>query len=668
VNRCGRLALATLLSIWPLAVWGATPPHDRWRLDIAPSITWQVAGAPLPHADFIEQGGRRAGQKVWYTIAADGTLHVERDVVWPSLRIFPNDTHGSLIHHYGADSEPKITVDGAALGSIKISEVRLDGTLAFRGKWRSLAIQRVTFPAVRVYATVERWTLTNEGKRPVGVAVTGPVCSAEQKGPYGSNVMAIGCDAPANTRLAAGASLTFYLQFTARQADTRPVLVDGCQEEQRRRAFVAQLDDSLRLETPDPVLDRAFTFAKWRVAEAMNDTRGGLMLGPGNLRYYAATWCNDNVEYAGPFFPFLGDDGGNQGSLNTYRQYMPYMKPDYRRIPCSIIAEGTSTWGPFDRGDAAMYAYGAARFALAYGNRAVAEELWKGIVWTLEYCRRRQLPAGVIASESDELEGRLPAGHANLTTSSLCYGGLRSAANLGRALGKDAQAKRYDCQADVLRRAIASYFGHTVEGFDTYRYYDGNNRLRSWICIPLCMGILDRKQGTLDALFSPRLWSDDGVASQSGDVVFWDRSTLYALRGAFQAGATARALDFLTRYSHRRLLGEHVPYAVEAYPEGGQGHLAAESGLYCRIFVEGLFGILPTGLDRFQCTPQLPDGWRTMALRRIKAFGSDFDIVVTRRGTRQQRVQVLLRGATLLDKTIESGHSVEVVLAGGGKQ
>lgn len=61
-------------------------------------------------------------------------------------------------------------------------------------------------------------------------------------------------------------------------------------------------------------------------------------------------------------------------------------------------------------------------------------------------------------------------------------------------------------------------------------------------------------------------------------------STLYALRGVLQAGETEKAMDFIRYYSRRRLLGEHVPYPVEAYPEGNQRHLSAESGLYCRIY------------------------------------------------------------------------------------
>lgn len=639
----------------------AEAPASRWTLGSGDYTVWTIAGTQLPHKDFIEQGGRRVGQKVWYSIENDSTLKLERDVVWPSLRIFPNDTHGSLIKHYGAEAEPQITVDSKPVGPLKVAEVRLDGTLTFIGQAGPLAVTRVTFPAFETYAAVDRWTLVNTGETAAAITIAPLALSAQKPGPYGTNVMEVASDAPACAKLKKGQALSFSVTFTARLVDVAAAKVDGAAEEKQRRAFIARLSETLCLETPDLLLNRAFTFAKWRVTEAINDTRGGMMLAPGNLRYYAATWCNDNVEYAGPFFPFLGEAGGNAGSLNAYRQYMTFMKPTYQRIPCSVIAEGTSTWGPFDRGDAAMYAYGASRFSLALGDKAVAEELWRGIEWSLEYCKRKQTPEGVIASDKDELEGRLPAGKANLTTASLAYGALRSAADLGRALGKNAEAAEYDQRAQALAKAIESHFGSKVEGFDTYRYYEGNTVLRSWICMPLSMGIFDRKQGTIDALFSARMWTPDGLASQAGDKVFWDRSTLYALRSVFQAGETEKALDFLTQYSRRRLLGEHVPYAVEAYPEGGQGHLASESGLYCRIYVEGLFGILPTGLHGFQCTPRLPAGWPSMALRHIKAFGGDFDVVVKRAG-QMLDVQVVHAGQTVLGKTVKPGDTVQVTL------
>ena len=116
-----------------------------------------------------------------------------------------------------------------------------------------------------------------------------------------------------------------------------------------------------------------------------------------------------------------------------------------------------------------MIAYGAARYALARGDKEEARELWPLIEWCLEYCHRKLTPAGVVASNSDELENRFPAGDANLCTSSLYYDALRSAALLGRELGiSSAQIKTYTRQADDLKQAIESHFGYEIEGFPSY--------------------------------------------------------------------------------------------------------------------------------------------------------------------------------------------------------
>jgi cellobiose phosphorylase len=161
-------------------------------------------------------------------------------------------------------------------------------------------------------------------------------------------------------------------------------------------------------------------------------------------------------------------------------------------------------------------------------------------------------------------------------------------------------------------------------------------------------------------LFSPRLWTKDGLATEAGKPDFWDRSTLYALRGVFAAGDMVRAMERLTAYTHRRLLGEHVPYAVEAYPEGGQAHLSAESALYCRIFLEGMFGIRPTGLNAFTLTPRLPEGWNRMSLRAVHAFGRVFDIDVSRAGS-GTRVRVTPDKGAPFDRAAAAGETLRVV-------
>jgi hypothetical protein len=309
-----------------------------------------------------------------------------------------------------------------------------------------------------------------------------------------------------------------------------------------------------------------------------------------------------------------------------------------------------------------MIAYGASRYALTYGNADTAKKLWPLITWCLEYSRRHINSQGVVESKSDELEGRFPSGKANLATNTLYYDALISAAYLGRQLHQPkTETDGYTRQAAELKASMEKYFGGDVEGFATYKYYETNDVLRAWICLPLTVDIFNRSKGTIDALFSPRLWTADGLATQAGKETFWDRSTLYALRGVLQANETERAMTFLQYYSRRRLLGEHVPYPVEAYPEGNQRHLSAESGLYCRIYTEGLFGMRPIGFNSFNCSPRLPKEWDQMALRNIHAFGKTFDLEVVRKGKDQLTI-IVTEGTNKRTYTIKNGAAIPVTV------
>lgn len=657
-----RLARLTSFLL-PLALFAQSP---RWHLAQDGGIEWTVA-AGAEHQDQIEMSGRQASLVLTYGVHKDGQPFAAHQVVFPSLRTIPNDTHASLSYSFAAGIAPRLYLNGRSARET-VLRMHHRGLLTIEsilGRQKELRLTRRIFPSTRRPAAFDLYTFRNESAKPVQVGMeetVQTVTTAAPRGVDGSYLMEARTLDPGVRSLAPGAETTFAIVYTARRQNEPTPQWDPGAELKARTVLVDSFLSKLRLETPDPVLNTAFDFAKIRTTESIYDTVGGLMHGPGGGAYYAAIWANDQAEYAGPFFPFLGDAAGNDASLNAYRHFARYMNPEYKPIPSSIVAGGTSVWhGAGDRGDMAMIAYGASRFALESGNDRTARELWPLIEWCLEYCRRKVTPDGVVASDSDELEGRFPAGKANLSTSSLYYDALHSAAVLGRQLGKPADG--YEEQAKTLFSAIEKYFGADIEGFHTYRYYDGNTVLRSWICLPLVMGIDERAKGTIDALFSPALWTPNGLATQAGDKTFWDRSTLYALRGVLAAGETAKAMEFLTYYSRRRLLGEHVPYPVEAWPEGNQRHLAAESALYCRIFTEGLFGIRPTGLHRFTMTPRLPKDWPGMRLSAVQAFGRVFDIDVERAGE-QWKVDVTAAGATPIRRMVRPGGTVEIDLGG----
>lgn len=672
--RCMLYSCLSIVALCTSAQAGATETTDRWKIAKDGGVVWSVAPDDA-HTDFIEMDGEEVGLVIRYGIDGHGIFSVSPEVVWPSLRFFPNLTGSALRVTFGSDAQPdtddrfsagfspSISVRGGESGyklvSRTLHHVRHDGITRFDGTFNFedgtvLDFKRAIFPSLHLPAVVDTTVISNNSRKAAELLVdefeqvrrTSP-----ERGVDGAYTVLMRVIGSGSRVLHPGESTRVSVVYEAHKDSKPPAVLNVIAEEEARTQRVAQIQAKLKLQTPDPVLNTAFEFAKIHTTESIFRTKVGLLHSPGGgRRYYAAIWANDQAEYADPFFGMLGDETASEAALNSFREFARFINPGYRPIPSAVISEGARTWdGAGDRGDMAMIAYGAARFALASGKRQTAEELWPLIEWCLEYLRRKVTPQGVVASDSDELEGRFPAGKANLNTSSLYYDALRSVVYLGGGLGKNPKLLAdYAGRAVAIKSAIERYFGAQVDGFETYRYYDTKDDdnvqpklaplstrrdvLRSWIATPLNMGILDRKDGTLDALFSPRLWSNSGVATEEGQDTYWDRSTLYALRGAFAAGAPERGLEMLRAYSMQRLLGDHVPYPVEAYPEAGGAQLAAESALYCRVFTEGLFGIRPTGLRSFDVTPRLPDEWTSMALRNVHAFGDVFDLEISRQG------------------------------------
>lgn len=611
----------------------------------------------LPYTDHIEMSGEQMAFVLRWGVDDQNSFNAERSLVFPMLRTIPNNTHASLMHRVGTDVPSLLSVNGLSLVNEQVQQVCIDGYVGVkstfsvgqpnvggaRGNYLTPAIEmtRRIFPSTDKPLMGELYTMRNITQRAQIVYIpdySQVFTTPADKGVTGSYIVRSDLTGTGTFTIQPGDSLTFGAVFQAYRVGETMVTVDLADEFEARQAFLATMDGSLVLDTPNDVIDREFRFAKIRASESIFKTRGGYMHGPGGESYYAAIWANDQAEYVNPFFPFTGYGTGNASALNSYMHFARFMNDKYEPIPSSIIAEGDDIWnGAGDRGDAAMIAHGASRYVMERGSREEAEQLWPLIEWCLEYCRRQLNEAGVVKSNCDELEGRFPAGEANLCTSTLYYDGLRSAAMLCKELGLgNKRAAEYSRQADALAIAIEKYFGAEVGGFHTYRYYDGNTLLRSWICMPLIVGIESRAEGTIAALTSPKLLTNDGLLTQEGSDTFWDRSTLYSLRGIYIAGDVATADHLMNHYSNRRLLGNHVPYPIEAWPEGSQRHLSAESGLYCRSVVEGMFGLRPTGLRSFTVSPRMADGWDTMALRHIRAFESDFDIEVVREGTKME--------------------------------
>lgn len=604
--------------------------NTRWKLIPGrKAIEWIVDGADS-HMEDIEMAGFGCSDVVKYG-AENGFLVRSHNLVFPTLRIHPNDTFGNWKRPVTAEELPRFLYDGNEIAE-KLLRVEFDGILHLecQSEDGSLRIVHTCWPSPSFLACYEQLEITNLSSRPVILvpAETKPEID-HILGPMGVNILEVSSDIRKKT-LASGESCSYTLTLTGRVAGSPRQFGDPQRELKGRRERFDSLTSSLKLDTGNDILDTFYTFAQFRAGESVFQTRCGLIHSPGGYSYYAAVWCNDEVEYSGPWFSYTGDEKLKEAAYNAYRLYMPYMSDHYEPIPSSIIAEGLDFWnGAGDRGDAAMYLYGASRFALVCGDKKLAEKLLPAIEWCAEYCDRKKSPEGVILSDSDELEGRFPAGEANLCTSCLTYSGYLAAAALEKEIGTTDLAAAYVLRAKELRWAINRYFAADLHDFDTYAYYKGCENLRSWICMPLCVGLTERAEGTVGALTSEFLMTDEGMLTDESNSTIWDRSTLYALRGIFAAGYSEKATELLLHYAENRLLKERVPYPVEAYPEGGKRHLSGESSLFCKVILEGILDVEPTGMRSFTFTPRLPDGFGHLYLENIRAFGHEFSIRVT---------------------------------------
>ncbi|MBQ7726840.1 MAG: hypothetical protein IJT66_06825, partial [Clostridia bacterium] len=280
----------------------------------------------------------------------------------------------------------------------------------------------------------------------------------------------------------------------------------------------------------------------------------------------------------------------------------------YRAIPSSIIAEGFDYWnGAGDRGDAAMLLFGLSRYLLTTGKVPDAGQQ-KTLEWCVEYIRRKTMDDGAVFSDSDELEGRLSTG-VNLSTASLAYGGLEAVSLLWKKGGKNGLSDKAARLRTRIGEAFEGHFGADLKGYKTYAYHQGCRDIRAWNCLPVYMGVLDRAEDTL-ASIEEVLWSDFGCRTTEGETTTWDRSTLYFITALFRAEKAEKAFSMLKDYAENRLLGERVPYPVEAYPEGNRRHLSAESALFCRVITDGLLKITfdANGFSFRQSMPFLPGG------------------------------------------------------------
>lgn len=667
LNKKTRLTI--IFFLFAHIVMGQNQTIDKfWEISSSQSIVWNLNKPyAYPHEDNIEMSGKKVSAIIYYKINENKEVEINREIIYPQLRTIETDWKKYRAYRkltYSSEIEPAITMDNVKLVFNKTDSVKINGKLVFyHTPVKGIILKRTLFPSMNERLFVENWELTNTGSNVKELNISETNFNAEVIGHKGKYKNHVYNDALKQVSLSPKASYNFTLYFSA-GIDNEPVNGFSFKQiEEERDIFLKTIKENLVLETSNPVLDQLFYFSKIRASESIFESKMGLVHSPGGGNYYVGVWANDQVEYSGPFFPFLGYKIGIEAAKNAYSMFMKNIPENFAPICYSFEIDGDLPSCGKDRGDAAMIAYGASQFLLRYADKDYAQQLWPLIEWSINYCHKMINAEGVVLSTTDEMEGRISTGEANLSTNSLYYGGLKNASHLAKELGYDSLSVLYLKRSIELFNNIEKYFGYKMEGLNTYRYFKGNTHLRHWICLPLVMDINTRAKATSTALLD-KLWTPNGVLVELNPdsrepSVFWDRGTLYALRGTFKAGFFDKSLDKLVEYSNKRLLGDHVPYAVEAYPENNMKHLSAESALYCRLIIEGMLSFEQTAFNSFTIAPQLSDKLPRLSIKNLHIGKNVISINLHLAGDKVD-TKIHLNGKEIINKRVKTGQKIKV--------
>ncbi len=574
------------------------------------------------HFDDVEMSGERISAIVGYG-AEQGAVRCEVRLVFPWIRLQPDVTTSS---YQFACPHAKILREG----SEKFIRVSFDGTLCLCTENDGLKIERTYYPSVTEPIFYEKVCVRNEGNAPREIFCSGYEKLDGRIACEGYIYLERTADAGAET-LAPGEEREICICYTARYAD-QPIPKEE-DSLQKRKDRIGTLFSQCDMTTGNDVFDTMYTFAKLRAGESIFLTKKGRIHSPGGTNYYAAIWCNDQCEYTSPWFAFTGDSVEKEAAENAMRWYRPYMNDEFIPVPSSIISEGTDYWNDRrDRGDAAMYLYGNSRYFLTIGRLPTSEEAWM-LDWCAEYTIRQINENHVVVSDTDELEYRLSSG-INLATSCIAYGAFGLWAILLRKMGQDDRAALLEEKRAEIRGGIENWFGADIEGYHTYAYHKGCDEIRAWNCLPAFMGITERAEQTADSI-RDKLWQKDGCRSGEHEDIVWDRSALYGISSLFRQGRKEEAWGHLISLSEQRLLGERVPYVVEAYPEFNMRHLSAESALYCRIVTDGILNITFTE-NGFILDPRMPAALPALSIDKIVCCGIVWKFEVDGNGVRAE--------------------------------
>jgi hypothetical protein len=423
---------------------------------------------------------------------------------------------------------------------------------------------------------------------------------------------------------------------------------------------------TMKLETPDPVINHAFEWAKYAVEKGWQCDDGvgcGLVAGfgqagPSQRPGFAWFFGGDALMNSWSIADY-GDFGRARGTLEFLR--------DHQRSDGKIMHELTQSaavvdWSKYSYGyyhaeTTPLYLLSAARFVARSGDKEFLERSWPSLEKAYQFCvsmldtdgLMSNTKAGAAATETGALAGRVDK---DIYLAGAWLAGLDGYARLASWSSHAEAAAAARGRLEKARASLNGWF-RDAKGFYPFakladgKVYEG---LSGWQALALSYGGLNDKNVSraTAALNRPELSTDWGVrlfATDSpsydplsyNDGSVWPFVTSFVTMAEYQRHRPLAAMQHL--YGIAALTGSSGPGLIPEYMSGSRAqplahavpHQLFSSGAVIHPVVSGLLGLESdaiAGTVRF--APHLPSDWASVHFERYMVGTSAVSAEITR--------------------------------------
>lgn len=437
--------------------------------------------------------------------------------------------------------------------------------------------------------------------------------------------------------------------------------------------WIGFLSRTARLETPDPVINRAFLWGKIALEKgfACNDGLGcGLVAGYGpsglserpGFGWYFGGDAFMNIPALLDYGDFRGartaleflrarqrSDGKMMHEMTMSAAFMGSEGREWFRLPYAYYHADTTPW----------YLVAARAYVARSDDREFLEQSWSSLKQAFEYCLgttdqdglMSNRKAGMAAVETGALRGRVEK---DIFLQGVWLAALEAMADLAERKGDAALARLARKQHEAARAALSAWWvaerGHFAFGVLTD--HTRLDALTAWPAVALALADLpeDKARPAADALSRPELSTDWGVRLVASDASFYN--PLGYNDGSvwpFMTGFTT-----LAQYRHHRAYGAFQHLAATAALTGfaGPGYVPENfSGDRCQTLpravphqlfstgvgvvqalITGMLGLSADASRRaIRLVPHLPPHWDVVRLKGYRVGEDSFDFELRQR-------------------------------------